>query len=544
MRQHLWLWGRTPQLPGTRHSQRRWWGGLSAPTQADVDELFRRLGSQQGSILWSQGDPNAQEDQMGKYRNDWTVRHWLSVCDCGGCDGSRALLLATFWHQKQYRGKTTLVIKPASTQEVSLVLEHCYHRRIGVVPQGGNTGLVGGSVGVDQEVVLSLERLNHMEGPSLHHGILQAGAGCILQDLQDFCQSKGRLLPLDLGAKGTCQIGGNLSTNAGGSYFYRYGSLHATVLGLEVVLADGRILSLGYHPLAHPKDNTGYDLKHLFVGAEGTLGVITGVALACPSRPSSKAAAFLACQTYEQVHRTLMVAHQELGEILAAYEFMDAAVLGLVQQEHSHLSVPLASSHQGGLYPYSVLVETHGSNEVHDQEKMEAFLERVLQEDLVDDGVLSQNLSQLEDFWKVREACNPSVASQGYVYKYDVSLPIPDFEAFAREVQTALEARLKRDRTLLVTNWGHVVDGNLHLNVVVPGAFEKDPNLYQTIEEVVLQEVLDRKGSISAEHGLGQYKHIHLPRIKDPSTLDTMRSLKALLDPHGILNPGKYLPPP
>jgi FAD/FMN-containing dehydrogenase len=414
------------------------------------------------------------------------------------------------------------------------VLQYCHERRIGVVPQAGNTGLVGGSVGLGSEIILSVEQLNHIHGLDPNSGILKSQSGCILQELQDYAAVQDHLVPVDLGAKGTCQIGGNISTNAGGSYYYRYGSLHANTMGLEVVLPDGTILNLGYDP-CHLKDNTGYDLKHLFIGAEGTLGVITNVALLCPRLPKSKCAAFLACETYEEVYHTLDMAKSRLGEVLAAFEFMDQTILELVMETHGdNLSFPLS-----GIPSYSILVETHGSNEEHDHEKLQDFVETAFVEGLVKDGAVAQSLSQVQDFWKIRESCNPSVATQGYVYKYDVSLAVTEFEDFIQEIRNGLSINTG---DAICTNWGHVIDGNLHLNVVVPGQPQKDEELYERIESLVLDGILSRGGSISAEHGLGQYKNKHMTKIKDASTLQTMRQVKALFDPHGIMNPGKYLP--
>jgi D-2-hydroxyglutarate dehydrogenase len=372
-------------------------------------------------------------------------------------------------------------------------------------------------------------------------GIVKAQSGCILEDLHQYASQRDYLVPLDLGAKGTCQIGGNLSTNAGGSYFYRYGSLHANTVGLEVVLPTGTVLNLGYDP-ANLKDNTGYHLKHLFIGAEGTLGVITNVALLCHPRPSSKGAALLACESYEHVYQTLAFAKSTLGEILAAFEFMDEAILRLVMDQLSttnrsttnDLSLPFSV-----LPKYAVLVETHGSNEEHDRAKLEHFVETAFVEGLVQDGSIAQNVRQVDDFWKIRELCNPSVAAHGYVYKYDVSLPIVDFERFLQDIGSQLEGE---EGGALCTNWGHVIDGNLHLNVVIPGQKDRNEELYEKLERIVIQGVIALGGSISAEHGLGQYKNKHLSTIKDPATLQTMYRVKQLFDPHGIMNPGKLFP--
>lgn len=430
--------------------------------------------------------------------------------------------------QKHYKGYSSTVVRPEATEEVSSILKYCSERRIGVVPQAGNTGLVGGSVPIRDEVVLSVEKLNTIEGLEETTGILKCGAGCILQEIQDYAAERDHLVPVDLGAKGTCCIGGNVSTNAGGSYYYRYGSLHANVMGLEAVLPDGRILDL--YSSVNLKDNTGYDMKHLFIGAEGSIGVVTKVALLCPRLPQARCAAFLACDSFESVQQLLRMAKTHLGEILAAFEFMDHEIMRVVADRD--ISLPLDS-----IYPYSVLVETHGSVEEHDQAKIEAFLELVMDNGTVVDGVLAQNLGQVEDMWRVRESCNPSVAATGYVYKYDVSLPIPDFPLFIKEMRQ----RLSSYDSIVCTNWGHVIDGNLHFNVVVPGNYEKDENLLATIEPFIFESVIRRGGSISAEHGLGQCKNQYL-ELRDEPILSTMKAIKDMFDPNGIMNPGKYLP--
>ena len=386
--------------------------------------------------------------------------------------------------------------------------------------------------------------MNEIHGLDPSTGILKAQAGCILQHLQDYAAQHDHLVPVDLGSKGTCQIGGNLSTNAGGSYYYRYGSLHANTLGLQVVIPDGSILNLGLDP-CHLKDNTGYDMKHLFIGAEGTLGVITNVALLCPRLPVSKGAAFLACSSYDDVCQVLAMAKSRLGEILAALEFMDQSILELVLESSHRNDDDDDTTTTTSIFPlssipkYALLIETHGSNDDHDQEKLQDFVETALVEGWVKDGTLAQNWTHGQDFWKIRELCNPSVAQRGYVYKYDVSLAVTDFEDLVHDIQNHL---VTLSPTALCTTWGHVIDGNLHLNIVVPGQRDKDPELYEQLEELVFAAILKRKGSISAEHGLGQYKNKHLTRIKDPATLQAMRRLKTLFDPHGIMNPGKYLP--
>lgn len=432
-----------------------------------------------------------------------------------------------------YKGQSRILLKPKSTNEVSDILRYCNSHQIFVVPQAGNTGLVGGSVPISNEVIVSVKSMNTIHDLS-PDGILQCDAGCILQDLQTFAASRHHLVPVDLGAKGSCCIGGNVSTNAGGQYYYRYGSLHANVLGLQVVLPDGRILDTMQHGI-NLKDNTGYDLKHLFIGAEGTLGIITKVALQCPPLPQARNAVFLGCHSYQNVQETLQLAKKMLGEVLAAFEYMDEAVLNLVSQEKA---IPIQLNN-GSNFAYCILIETHGSNNEHDMQKLEAFVEEAMTQQVVADGVMAQDLSQLYEMWEIRESCNPIVASQGRVYKYDLSIPISQFDDFVCDIRQRIQ---ETHPEATVVNWGHVIDGNIHLNVTTPGVFEKDPELESRLEPYIFEAVIRRRGSISAEHGLGQCKNEYLKICKDETSLQMMQSIKELFDPNGIMNPGKFLP--
>lgn len=571
-------WGGPERCAFSSSSTSRTFPHLNVPTAHDAHELWLRMQSRPSSLITTllSGSGSTDNDSVSghvhrrlqRYTQDWTRNERWSN-----------------------RGNSQLVVRPQTAEEVARVLEYCDDRRIGVVPQGGNTGLVGGSIPVADEIILSLEHMNRIltsttnVDDAINDRVLRAEAGCVLQDLQEFAASKmNALVPVDLGAKGTCQIGGNLSTNAGGVYYYRYGSLHANVIGLEVAVPpvskkdqqQNQILTLGYHPTTvHLKDNTGYDLKHLFIGAEGTLGVITKVALSCPPLPISIQAVWLTAKSLDHVLRIQASAQTRyLNEILAAFEFMDAGILELVQETHAGSSV-LNDVIYDGSSNYSVLIETHGSNQEHDQDKLQEFLEFVMDQGLVVNGVMAQSLSQVQEFWKVREVCNPAAAATGRVYKYDVSLAVAEFGPFIQEIKQRLadygkgkKASKKASTHLKCVNWGHIIgtfhgykpilsplatfsdlilayfyeDGNLHCNVVTPNVFEEDAELLHYIENCIFDAVMKRNGSISAEHGLGQYKNEKLLKIKDPSSLQCMYSIKNVFDPHGILNPGKYLP--
>jgi FAD/FMN-containing dehydrogenase len=442
---------------------------------------------------------------------------------------------------KHFQGNAKALLQPESPDEISEILRYCQSRNLGIVPQGGQTGLVGGGVATGgAEIILSLDRLNSIKGIHETSGILCCQAGCILQSVQDYAKDHNFLVPIDLGAKGTCQIGGNLSTNAGGQYYYRYGSLAGNVLGLQVVLADGRILDLNYSK-PNIKDNTGYKLHQLFLGAEGTLGIITAVALLCPTHPSSVQAALLACDTYNQVLDTVQVAKTHLGEILGALEFMDQTVVNVLQDGGKKIPL-LKNVSEGDTFSYYLLVETHGSNHVHDQEKMESFLATAMENGTVVDGVLAQDEAQRQQFWRLREAANPAFGALGYGYKYDISVPVSDWNTFCKDMQQHLDNRLPQDVVWVQGNWGHILDGNMHWNLVTPGQAHVDQRILDAVEIPLFERVLACSGSISAEHGLGQSKNQYLPLLHSEATLHAMQELKNLWDPHGILNPGKVLP--
>ncbi|KAJ7944212.1 D-2-hydroxyglutarate dehydrogenase, mitochondrial-like [Quillaja saponaria] len=440
-------------------------------------------------------------------------------------DDERLMTANTDWMRK-YKGSSKLMLLPKSTEEVSQILKYCNSRCLAVVPQGGNTGLVGGSVPVFDEVIINLSSMNNIISFDKVSGILVCEAGCILENLIAFLDNEGFIMPLDLGAKGSCQIGGNISTNAGGLRLLRYGSLHGTVLGLEAVLANGNVLDiLG----TLRKDNTGYDLKHLFIGSEGSLGIVTKVSILTPPKLSSVNVAFLACKDYDSCQRLLQDAKRKLGEILSAFEFLDSQAMDLVLHHLEGVRNPLPPSRHN----FYLLIETTGSDESNDKQKLEAFLLRSLENGLISDGVLAQDINQASSFWRIREGIPEALLKAGAVYKYDLSIPVEKMYNLVEEMQDRLGNVAK------TVAYGHLGDGNLHLNVSSP---QYDDKILAQIEPFVYEWTSKYRGSISAEHGLGLMKANEILYSKSVETVQLMASIKKLLDPREILNPYKVLP--
>ncbi|GAA5887654.1 hypothetical protein JCM6882_001484 [Rhodosporidiobolus microsporus] len=449
------------------------------------------------------------------------------------------------WMDK-YKGSSPLLLKPKSTEEVSKIIAYCYEKRIAVVPQGGNTGLVGGGIPVYDELILSTEGLNGIRHFDDVSGILTADSGAILENLSNFLAPKGYMMPLDLGAKGSCHIGGNVSTNAGGLRLLRYGSLHGTVLGLEVVLPDekGTILSMNMpgdgKAGALRKDNTGYDLKQLFIGHEGTLGIVTGVSIMTPRLPSAVNVAVLSVPSFAAVQTVFKETRAQLGEILSAFEFWDQEGHELVLH-HTGAKSPFESEPEGGRAFY-VLVETSGSNKDHDDEKLGGLLESLLENETISDGVLAQDETQLQSLWSLRESLPEAAGKLGRVYKYDLSMPVKDMYSLVEEARELFTKEgLFEDGSLLTTvGYGHIGDGNLHLNVVAKGW---DKKVEKVLEPWIYEATARRNGSISAEHGLGVMKAAAVGYSKSDPVIAVMQQIRRQFDPRGLLNPAKYLPP-
>ncbi|KAI9032411.1 actin interacting protein 2 [Hyaloraphidium curvatum] len=442
---------------------------------------------------------------------------------------------------KKYRGSSSLVLRPKTAAEVSQIAKYCNDRKLAIVPQGGNTGLVGGSVPVFDEVVVSLERMNSIRSFDPVSGILVCDAGVVLENADKYLEERGHIFPLDLGAKGSCHVGGNVATNAGGLRLLRYGSLHGSVLGIEAVLADGTVLD---NLSTLRKDNTGYDLKQLFIGSEGTLGIITGVSISTPRRPAAVNVCMVCVKSFEDVRRVFSAAKEALGEILSAFEFWDAAATGMVGRYLDHVSNPLVD--RVATAPFTVLIETSGSNKSHDDEKLASLLDSLMSSGLVEDGVLSESESQKAQFWHVREGIPVACGMAGGVYKYDVSVPLEVLYELVGDVERRLVEKglyVPGDegsgKVSAVVGYGHVGDGNLHLNVSCPAY---DAELSAALEPFVYEWVSARGGSISAEHGLGLMKGGMIGYSKPVEMVRLMKGVKGMMDPNGIMNPYKFLP--
>jgi FAD/FMN-containing dehydrogenase len=429
----------------------------------------------------------------------------------------------TDW-RKQFRGEAQCVLRPGSTAEVSAVVALCAREGIAVVPQGGNTGLCGGSVptGARPEVVLSLSRLNRIREVDALNDTITVEAGCVLATIQQAADAAGRLFALSLAAEGSCQIGGNLSTNAGGVNVLRYGNAREQVLGLEVVLPDGRIWD-GLRALR--KDNTGYDLKQLFVGAEGTLGVITAAVLKLHPRPTAQVTAWIALASPAQAVALLAGLRARLGERISAFELVSRRCLEAVLAHAPALRDPLPRAH-----PWYVLAEFADAGE---QAALMAQVEEAFGAGggALGDAALASSAAQAQALWRIRETIPEAQFTN---VKHDISVPVSRVPELIERAGAALQAAFPGEP---VYAFGHIGDGNIHYNVGGPALLARRAEVNQ-----VVYRVLDALGgSISAEHGLGQLKREEIRRHKDPLELELMRALKGALDPRGLMNPGKLI---
>lgn len=434
-----------------------------------------------------------------------------------------------------YNGAAALVLRPGSVQEVADVVSIANDAGIGIVPQGGNTGLVGGQIPSPDgtKVVLSLARLNRVRAVDAAGGTMIVEAGVTLAETQAAAERAGRLFPLSLPSEGSCQIGGVLATNAGGTGVLAYGNARALTLGLEVVTASGEIWE-GLRTLK--KDNTGYDLRDLFIGSEGTLGIITAAALRLFPRPAEIAVALAALPTLEDVATLFRFAEARGAGSLTAFEFMSRLTLELVTRHIPGTRIPLREES-----PWYVLIELSSAAEGGVAEAvMQRLLAEASEKNIISDAVIAGSLAQAQSLWKLRESASEAQRPEGGSIKHDVSVPVARIPEFIAAANAAVESVCNGARPVV---FGHFGDGNVHYNVTQPQGMDKADYLalWSDMASAVHDVVASFAGSISAEHGIGQMKRAELLRFKSPLEIAMMRKIKAALDPNGILNPGKVL---
>jgi FAD/FMN-containing dehydrogenase len=457
-------------------------------------------------------------DSLAAYENDWRGRE---------------------------RGKALCVARPGSAAEVAAIVRACAEARtqglaVSIVPQGGNTGLVMGSTPDSSglQVVLSLQRMNRVCGLDAANLTMTVEAGCILQNVQQAAFDAGFLFPLSLAAEGSCTIGGNLGTNAGGTQVLRFGNARDLCLGLEVVTAQGEILE-GLTGLR--KDNTGYDLRHLMIGSEGTLGIITAATMKLAPLPAASLTAWAALPSLKAASDFLGLAQRKLASSLTGFEVMGQFALSLVVKHFPQQKMPLWPGSSSDS-PYSVVLElSDAENEQHARTMLEALMEQALESAIISDAVISENIAQAKALWHIRESIPLAQAQEGLNIKHDISLPVSRIAGFCETTDALLREAISGVR---LVNFGHLGDGNLHYNVQCPEGGDARAFLHDheaQINKIVYDSVLAHGGSISAEHGVGSLKREELPHYKSAVALQMMRSIKAALDPQGLLNPGRVI---
>ncbi|ABC21247.1 FAD-binding oxidoreductase [Rhodospirillum rubrum] len=439
-----------------------------------------------------------------------------------------------------FQGTAQAVARPLDTAQVAQVVGLCAEAGVAIVPQGGNTGLVGGGVASGDDLVVSLGRMNRLRWIDAENYRIAVDAGCVLAEVQRAAREAGCLFPLSLAAEGSCQIGGNLSSNAGGVGVLRYGNARELCLGLEVVLADGRVWN-GMTALA--KDNTGYALRQMFIGAEGTLGIITGAVLKLFPAPRESATALCALSDLGAAPRLLSLARKRSGDSVTAFELIPRLGLEMAVRHMPGCRDPLADP-----APWYALIELSSSREAGDNDEsglgatLEGLLAGAFDEGIISDAVLAGSLEQQAALWRLREGLSEAQKFEGASIKHDVSVPISRVVEFITEASAAVERALPGIRPC---PFGHIGDGNIHFNLTQPPGMDRAAflALWAPMNRIVHDIVDAMEGSISAEHGIGQLKTAELARYKAPVELEMMRAIKAAFDPRNLMNPGKVLPP-
>lgn len=451
--------------------------------------------------------------------------------------GADAQPYLTDWRHLR-TGRALAVVRPADTRQVAAVVQRCARAGVPIVPQGGNTGQVAAAVPDDSgtQLVVSLQRLNRVRAVDADNDTITVEAGCILRAVQDAAKAHDRLFPLSLGAEGSCHIGGNLASNAGGTQVLRYGNARELTLGIEVVTAQGAIWN-GLRGLR--KDNTGYDLRDLYIGSEGTLGIITAATLKLFPLPRIQRTTLLALETIEHVVGLLNVARRRLGASLTGFEVMSRECLDLVVQVFPDQRLPFDRLPPGTRW-YVLLELSDSEDEEHANRQFDGLLEEALAQRIILDAAVAASQAQSDAFWKLRETITLALSESGYCIKHDVSLPVSAIPPFVNEVGAAIQHAYPGTRLM---TFGHVGDGNLHYNLLGPVGATRDQVIARKagIQSLVHDRVVAVGGSISAEQGIGSQRVAELEHYKDPLELDLMRRIKQALDPHGIMNPNKVL---
>ena len=441
----------------------------------------------------------------------------------------------TDW-RKRFTGKALAVLLPGTSIEVAAIIQLCAQHQVAVVPQGGHTGFCGGATPDNSgtQIILNLKRMNQIREIDVANQTITLEAGCILQTVQDTAVENGFLFPLSLGAEGSCMIGGNLATNAGGTNVLRYGNTRDLCLGLEVVTAKGEIWN-GIKGLR--KDNTGYDLRDLFIGSEGTLGIITAAVMKLYPLPISQWTTLVACENIASTITLLNLFQKRASALLTGFEMMTRESLDLNEKHFPHMANPLQ-----GNPPYTVLIElSDHESEEHVRQLLETILEEAFEAQMISDAVIASNLSQANAFWHMREHITLAQAEEGANLKHDITIPLSSLDSFIQETDALMRERFPGIR---IINFGHLGDGNLHYNIAPP--LGMDPKVFnetheKQIHELVYDQVELCKGSISAEHGVGQLKLDDLRGHKGEVAHALMKTLKRALDPQNILNPHKVV---